>query len=141
MVFMYTCTTNYKNSVQHKIIFIICNIYIFSLISPRDIFSINGITLLLKMINQCDIKHSLMLPIKTITLVLKVLDIHYHLYNNWFNQTQLVRLVIMSVSTLITANILYALKYWVKYIKTRISMVNKQLIFHNNVCFVLNQHA
>jgi len=73
MVFMYTCTTNYKNSVQHKIIFIICNIYIFSLISPRDIFSINGITLLLNMINQCDIKHSLMLPIKTITLVLKVL--------------------------------------------------------------------
>jgi hypothetical protein len=107
MVFMYTCTTNYKNSVQHKIIVIICNIYIFSLISPRDIFSINGITLLQKMINQCDIKHSLMLPIKTITLVLKVLDIHYHLYNNWFNQTQLVRLVvIMSVSTLITANII-----------------------------------
>ena len=106
MVFMYTCTTNYKNSVQHKIIVIICNIYIFSLISPRDIFSINGITLLLNIINQCDIKQ-FDATNKNNNVGFEGFDIHYHLYNNWFNQTQLVRLVvIMSVSTLITANII-----------------------------------
>jgi hypothetical protein len=47
------------------------NLYIFPLISLRDIFSINGLTLILKVIGQCDVEAIMTLPIKTITSVLK----------------------------------------------------------------------
>jgi hypothetical protein len=45
-------------------------VYIFPLISLIDVVSINKLTLKLKMISQCEVKH-MTLPIKTITLVLK----------------------------------------------------------------------
>ena len=46
--------------------------YLFPLISPSDIVSINKPTLILKNISLCDIKHIMTLPIKTITSVFKI---------------------------------------------------------------------
>jgi hypothetical protein len=46
--------------------------YIFTLISLNDIVITSELTLTLKIIVQCDIKHIMMLPIKTIMSVLKV---------------------------------------------------------------------
>ena len=48
------------------------NLDILPLISLSYIICFNKLTLMLKIISQCDIKHILMLQIKTITLVLKV---------------------------------------------------------------------
>jgi len=42
------------------------------LISSSDFVGINELTLILKIIGQCDVKHIMTLPIKTITSVLKV---------------------------------------------------------------------
>ena len=39
----------------------------------RDIFNIKGLALILKNISKCDVIHIMMLPIKTITSVLKVM--------------------------------------------------------------------
>jgi hypothetical protein len=50
----------------------ISNMYIFTLISLNDIVITSELTLTLKIIVQCDIKHIMMLPIKTIMSVLKV---------------------------------------------------------------------
>ena len=47
------------------------NLYIFPLISTRDIFTINELTLILKVIGQCDVEAIMALPIKTITSVLE----------------------------------------------------------------------
>jgi len=48
-------------------------IHTFFLCSHRAIFSdINGMTMILKIIGQCDVKHIMTLLIKTITSVLKV---------------------------------------------------------------------
>jgi hypothetical protein len=40
----------------------------FLLISPSDIIGIKEVTLILEIISQCDIKHIMLLPIKTIVL-------------------------------------------------------------------------
>lgn len=44
----------------------VINLDIFPLISKIDIFSINEMTLKLKIISQCAVKHIMLLPIKTI---------------------------------------------------------------------------
>ena len=44
----------------------------FPLIAPSDIVRIKELTLILKIISQCEVQHIMMLPIKTITLVFKV---------------------------------------------------------------------
>ena len=62
-------------------VIIICKYYLFPLILLWDIFSINGETLIPKIMGQCEVKHIMMLPIKTITSVLKVLT--YILSVNW----------------------------------------------------------
>ena len=41
------------------------------MISLNDIVRINDLTLILKIISQCDVKHIIMLPMETIMLVLK----------------------------------------------------------------------
>ena len=51
---------------------LIGNSYTFPMISLRKFVSINVLTLMLKIIGQCDIKHIMTLPTKIITLVLKV---------------------------------------------------------------------
>jgi len=43
-----------------------------SLISTSDSVSISELTLILKIIGQCDVKQIMILPIKTMTSVLKV---------------------------------------------------------------------
>ena len=48
---------------------LIGNLGIFPLISMSDIFSIKELSLIPKNISQCDIKHFMTLPIKTITSV------------------------------------------------------------------------
>ena len=53
--------------------YFISYLYIFPLISLRDICTINRLNLILKMINRCDVKH-MMLQIKTITSIVKVLS-------------------------------------------------------------------
>ena len=74
-------------------------IWSFSLISTTDIFIINELTLILKIIGQCDVKHIMMLPFKTITWVLKVLT-YYTITSIAACPTRLTMiLVIMSVST------------------------------------------
>jgi hypothetical protein len=50
-------------------IFLLVIYTFFPLISTRDIFSINKLTLILKITGQCGIKPFMMLPIKTIMLV------------------------------------------------------------------------
>ena len=57
---------------------IIGNLYTFPLISLSHIVSINRLTLILKIISQCDVKHIMTFPIKRITSVLKVeTDMHH----------------------------------------------------------------
>jgi len=51
---------------------VIGNLDIFPLISSSYIVSINKITLILTIISQCEVKHDVTLPIKTITSILKV---------------------------------------------------------------------
>ena len=46
-----------ENKVQYSIILFVCNLHIFPLISLKDIVSMNGPTLILKIISQYDIKH------------------------------------------------------------------------------------
>ena len=53
--------------------FFLVNLYIFPLISLRGGVSINRLTLILKIISQCDVKHVIKLQIKTITSVLMIL--------------------------------------------------------------------
>jgi hypothetical protein len=74
----------------------------FPLISPSDIVSINRLTLILKTISQCDVKHIMMLQIKTIMWVLEVST--YIIISIIARPIILtVILVIMSVSTFKTA--------------------------------------
>jgi ABC-type polysaccharide/polyol phosphate transport system ATPase subunit len=71
-----------------------------------DIVSMNELTLILKIISQCDIKCILTFPIKTIATVLKVST--YIITSITACPIGLAaRLAIMSVSTSITAIILY----------------------------------
>lgn len=57
----------------------------FPLISKSDIVSINDLTLILKIISQCDDKHFMMLQIKTITTcTFEGREMHYHKYHNSF---------------------------------------------------------
>ena len=74
------------------------------LISQRNIFCINKLTVILKILCHCDLKHIMMLQIKTITSV----------WNVWANIiTSPIRLsviqMIMSVLTFKTDAILYVL--------------------------------
>ena len=58
---------------------------IFPLISKSDIVSINDLTLILKIISQCDDKHFMMLQIKIITTcTFEGREMHYHKYHNSF---------------------------------------------------------
>jgi hypothetical protein len=68
------------------------NLYIFPLISPRNIFSINGMTMILKMICQCDVKYIITLMIKTIVnfWYLSLHNCHYSIYTH--DKTTSVRL-------------------------------------------------
>jgi hypothetical protein len=52
----------------------------FLLISPSDIIGIKEVTLILEISSQCDIKHIMLLPIKTIVLKksFEGLNKHYH---------------------------------------------------------------
>ena len=77
---------------MYNILCFISNLNIFPMISQSDIVSINEWTLILKIISQHEIKHIMMLRIKTMT---KGLDI----------------IVIMSVSTFKTAVILLKFKF------------------------------
>ena len=74
------------------------NLVIFSLILTRYMFSISKLTGILNIISECDFKHIMALPIKTIT-TLRLPAI----------------LVIMSVSTFNTDVILYLYFYIIKY--------------------------
>jgi hypothetical protein len=65
----------------------ICNLFNFPLISIRNIVSINELTLILKMIGQCDVKHDKIKNISFESLRLTVI------------------LVIMSILIFITAEI------------------------------------
>jgi hypothetical protein len=65
--------------VYDPICCIISNFEKFSLISSNDIVSTNEPVLILKNIDQCDVKHILMLPVAIKTVVL---DIHYHEYHS-----------------------------------------------------------
>ena len=62
------------------------HLYIFHLISLRDIFSINGPTLILKIIGQCDVKHDV--TVNTITSVLKVSTYIITKYHSFFCWTR-----------------------------------------------------
>jgi len=64
----------------HQLLFI-GNLYIFPLVSPRDIFRNNRLAMILKNIGQCNVKHIMTLPIKTITSVVKVFNIYYPKYH------------------------------------------------------------
>jgi hypothetical protein len=57
------------------VIYLICNLEIISLISLSDIVSINELTVMLKFICQCNVKHIMTLLIKTITNIIKWLCI------------------------------------------------------------------
>ena len=84
------------------------NLYIFPLISLKDIFSISGLTLILKFISRCpcDVKHILFL-IKTITSVLNSWTYMYIIISITAHPIRLaVILTIMSISTVIAAVIL-----------------------------------
>jgi hypothetical protein len=87
---------------------IIDNLYIFLLISPINIFIINGLRLtsILKIIWHCDVKHIMMLPIKTMTAVMNVLT--YIITSVTALPTRLpVILAMISVPTFVTSVILY----------------------------------
>ena len=66
-------TTIFKELNQEQLKYIICNLCTFPLTSPRDIFSINELSLILKINGQFDIEHIMMLQQKTIISVLKFL--------------------------------------------------------------------
>jgi len=53
-------------------IFIISNVVISPFISPRDMVCINSVTLILENISQCDVTLWRLIPIKTLTSVMKV---------------------------------------------------------------------
>ena len=86
------------------IIRFISTLYILPLILRRDIFNVNGLTLILKIIGQCDVKHIMTLVIKTIASVLKVRS--YIIISITASPN-----AIMSVSTFTTDVILYKIQY------------------------------
>jgi hypothetical protein len=67
---------NLRKSIKDKHSLCLCYSYLlvndFPLISSSDIFSINRLTMKLKIIGQYDFKHIMMLPIKAIASILKV---------------------------------------------------------------------
>ena len=71
-----TCLKYFRNTSCDinliSIFFIKGNLDIFLWISLGDIANTNKLTLILKFIGQCDVKHIMMKPIKTIPSVLKV---------------------------------------------------------------------
>lgn len=97
----------YCHGDDHRIVGFVGNLYIFSfLISLTDISSLDGLTLILKIMCQCDIKHFMMYQIKTIISVLKVLI--YVITCITAHPFRLaVFLVINYISTFTTAVILY----------------------------------
>jgi len=87
---------SYMCSSEIRCVFGNCDI--FPLILLSDIVSINKLTVILKNIGKCDVKHIMTLPIKRITSVLKVLT--YIITNIKAHPIRLsVIIVIMSVST------------------------------------------
>ena len=98
---MFECTYNiniYKATNSMSLFLFIGKLAIFPLISTSDIFSINELTLILNIIGQCDVKHIMTFPIKTITLVVKVST--YIITSMAPHPTILTAiLVVMSVST------------------------------------------
>lgn len=93
----------------------LCNIYnsifignlsIFPLILQRDIVSINRLTLIQKIIEQCDVKHIIILRIKTMTSVMKVQTCIFTSITA-LPIGRAVILAIMSILTFIAAVILY----------------------------------
>jgi len=90
----------------YMIIYVISNLYISPLIFHQQIFSVSPDWLLiLKIIGQCDIKHTMTFPIKTITLDLKVST--YIAIITARPIISSVTLAVMFVSTFKTAVILY----------------------------------
>ena len=88
---------SYMCSSEIRCVFVNCDI--FPLILLSDIVSINKLTVILKNIGKCDVKHIMTLPIKRITSVLKVLT--YIITNIKAHPVGLsVIIVIMSVSNL-----------------------------------------
>ena len=74
-----------------------CNLYILPLTSLSDIVTIKKLTLILEIIGQCEVKHILMLQIKTI-----INSVH-NITNITTHRIRLAAiLVAMSVSTFIT---------------------------------------
>ena len=121
---------------------LIGNLGIFPLISMSDIFSIKELSLIPKNISQCDIKHFMTLPIKTITSVQKVTT-----YIITSIAAHLIGLaVIMSVSTFKTTVILYIFACQQSlHVKVHSGIIDKHIYskgcqincFQTNVHFVL----
>lgn len=109
--FLFLSTTFVPNAEHKKerklfLCTLICNLNIFPLISPNYIFSIKELTLKLKIIGQCDVKHNTTFPIKNTTSVLKVFT--YMITNIAMNPIRLTAiLVMMSVAYFKTAVIPY----------------------------------
>jgi hypothetical protein len=57
----------------------------YPLISLSDIFSINQLILILKIIGQCDVKHVMMLPIKIITSIMNTITC-FHIFHLEFER-------------------------------------------------------
>ena len=57
---------------------IICNVDTFPLISPSDIVNLNELTVMLKIIGQCDIKHIMTLTMKNNNVSVEGFDNHNH---------------------------------------------------------------
>ena len=92
-----------KNIVNHLLSVIWT---FFSLISPSDIVSFNELTLKLKIICLCDVKHIKTLPIKPNASVLKVLT--YIIISITCHPIDLAAILsIMSILTFKTADTLY----------------------------------
>lgn len=90
-----------------KVKCMIVDLHIFSLISRRDILSINRLTLILKIFVWCDSK-LMVLPMKTRTSVLKVLTSIISGIAACSNTLAVIILIaLMSASTFITTVILY----------------------------------
>jgi hypothetical protein len=130
--------------IKYLSFFFICNFYIFPLISLSDNVSMmnwpwysDELTMILKFIGHCAIKHIMMIPIKTITSVLKV-----SIYIIIAHPIRLsVKLVIMSVSTFKTAVILYMYLSSVKWHitnKTSVTQYNSTII--SNHCMFMYRY-
>ena len=59
----------------------ICNICIFHLISLRDIISINGLSLMLKIIDQCDVKSIMLFIWDFLTHIKNIISLCNHIHN------------------------------------------------------------